>query len=224
MKGTDLVRVELLVGFFVTRPVVLAGPGGALLHITLAVAPLEAVPTAALIVVHQIAAGGVVLAGSHSALVDVRLAVGPLVAGVRAVAGVQVDPVQALAAIKAGQRRAVVNIDLAVAAGVAGLAGAGVVVDAVHTGGLVEAGALRTLVNVVLTVGTLKKKNRKINSDLKVNRNSAGNGGIFTMFGSMLFFLSSMMQRQNPSHPQFICQAQKNIQNLPLSVQGKYSI
>ena len=94
---------------------------------------------------------------------------------------------------------------------VAGLAGAGVVVDAVHTGGLVEAGALRTLVNVVLTVGTLKKKNRKINSDLKVNRNSAGNGGIFTMFGSMLFFLSSMMQRQNPSHPQFICQAQKNI-------------
>ena len=71
---------------------------------------------------------------------------------------------------------------------VAGLAGAGVVVDAVHTGGLVEAGALRTLVNVVLTVGTLIK-NRKINSDLKVNRNSAGNGGIFTMFGSMFLFL-----------------------------------
>jgi hypothetical protein len=41
---------------------------------------------------------------------------------------------------------------LAVAAGVAGLAGAGVVVDPVHAGRLVQARALRTLVNVVLAI------------------------------------------------------------------------
>ncbi len=41
---------------------------------------------------------------------------------------------------------------LAVAAGVAGLAGAGVVVDPVHAGRLVQARALRALVNVVLAI------------------------------------------------------------------------
>jgi hypothetical protein len=41
---------------------------------------------------------------------------------------------------------------LAVAAGVAGLAGARVVVDPVHAGRLVQARALRTLVNVVLAI------------------------------------------------------------------------
>ncbi len=41
---------------------------------------------------------------------------------------------------------------LAVAAGVAGLAGARVVVDPVHAGRLVQARALRALVNVVLAI------------------------------------------------------------------------
>ncbi len=41
---------------------------------------------------------------------------------------------------------------LAVAAGVAGLAGARVVVDPVHAGRLVQARALRTLVDVVLAI------------------------------------------------------------------------
>jgi hypothetical protein len=41
---------------------------------------------------------------------------------------------------------------LAVAAGIAGLAGARVVVDPVHAGRLIQARALRALVNIVLAI------------------------------------------------------------------------
>ncbi len=108
----NLIRVEILIGALVARSAILAGPRGALLHICLAVAARESLPAAALEAVDQVAAGGVVAARPNRALVNVRLAVGALVAGVRTVAGVQVDPVQTLTAVQAGQRSAVVNVHL----------------------------------------------------------------------------------------------------------------
>ena len=102
------------VAFLVAGAVVLAGHARTLLHVGLAVFPLEPVPTVATVVVDEVVAGGVVAARRHGALVNVQLAVEAGKAGVCTVAGVHVDPVGALAAVEAGRAGAVVDVDLAV--------------------------------------------------------------------------------------------------------------
>ena len=54
----------------------------------------------------------------------------------------------------ARRRRAVVDVDVAVGAGVAGQAGAGEAVNAVHAGCAVPTRVHETFVDVVLTIGS----------------------------------------------------------------------
>ena len=86
-------------------------------------------------------------------LPGVHLAGLPSQPGVLAVAAEHVDAVRAPPAMQTRGRLAVVNVQLAVSALVAGGAGAAVVVDLVQAGGAVEAGSPLALVDVRLTPG-----------------------------------------------------------------------
>ena len=153
------VLIQSRVGILVARSVVPAGRIQTVRDVLGAVLPVISRPAVAVVVVDQVDAGGVVAAGRHLALVDVHLAGLAGEAGVLAVAGEHVDAVRALPSVQTRGRLAVVNVELAVAALVAGGAGAAVVVDLVQAGGAIEAGRALALVDVRLTPGTCRDIN-----------------------------------------------------------------
>ena len=108
--------------------------------------------TVAAEVILQVIACGVAEAGRLQALVDVKLAVVSHEAGVSAVAGVEVDPVNAPTLVLTRIARTVVNIHITILAGVAGGAHAGVAIDAIITLCSIFTGVGFTLLDVCLAV------------------------------------------------------------------------
>ena len=147
------VLIECGVGVLVAGGVVPAGGVQTVRDVLGAVLAVISRPAGAAVVVDQVGAGGVVTARLHLALVNVHLTGLPSEPGVLAVAAEHVDAVRAPPAVQTRGRLAVVNVELAVSALVAGGAGAGVVVDLVQAGGAIEAGSPLALVDVRLTPG-----------------------------------------------------------------------
>ena len=145
------VHIESRVGVLVAGGVVPTGRIHAVRDVQGAVLAGVARPAGAAVVVDLVGAGGVMTTRSHLALVYVHLAGLPSEPGVLAVAAEHVDAVRALPAVQTRGGLAVVDVELAVSALVAGGAGAAVVVDLVQAGGAIEAGGPLTLVNVRLT-------------------------------------------------------------------------
>lgn len=115
---------------------------------------IEARGAGARVAVHAVSAVGTVLARIAGAFVDVLLTEGTLEAR-QAVAEGRVDPVSAGTPVMTWVGSAVINVTLAVASRVAGLAEAAVAAIGVLAGGAVAARAFHTLINVNFTGLTL---------------------------------------------------------------------
>lgn len=103
-RGRVRCAVERALAALQAHATVLAGRGGALVHVRLAVLAGEAGVAGAVVVVHVVDAGASVAARPRRALVDVELAIGPAVTGAGAVARVPVQSVRAAPAVLARRR------------------------------------------------------------------------------------------------------------------------